>query len=69
MLNYDLAQQRLEELRQEAAHDRLVEGLAPQPRRTLVTYVHRELMRVHDLVTELGRTKPVRRRVASWISQ
>jgi hypothetical protein len=69
VFNYDLAQQRQEALRHEAAYDRMVEGLTPQRRRNIFAQVQHELMRVHAFVTELGETKPVRRRVASWISQ
>lgn len=69
MFNYDLAHQRQEALRREAAYDRMVDGLAPQRSRNLFAQVQHELVRVRTFVADLSKSKPVRRRVGSWISQ
>jgi hypothetical protein len=68
VFNYDLAHLRQEALRQEAAYDRMVEGLTPQSPRNIYARGQHELLRVRNFVTDLGKTKPVRRRVESLIS-
>jgi len=67
MSNYFLANERQRELRQEAAHDRLVAGLSPQPRNSVLAPVQRALTRGRALVADLGTTRPIRRRVRAWI--
>ncbi len=67
MFNYDLAHQRQEALRREAAYDRMVDDLPPQSRRNVFALVQHKLLHLRNFVIDLGKTKPVRRRVGSWI--
>jgi hypothetical protein len=69
LLNPEFAKLHQDELLREAAHSRLVANLSYQPRRILLTLALRAVTRCRAVVAELGRTKPVRRRVLAWMGQ